>query len=150
MVSPLPWGTVSVLSFAPHPMCHYFQFTSAHVTLPRCAWDSPGVHLLSQSQSLIVTLSLAKPSSLDGKLCMPLHLWSTHCVPDTVLSPGEMENDGPCPASKDVLVYWGSCSESHDLASQAAPAFQASCFCSYWPPPTTSTCADLPSSPGPA
>lgn len=32
MVSPLPWGTVSVLSFAPHPMCHYFQFTSAHVT----------------------------------------------------------------------------------------------------------------------
>ena len=120
------FGALSQCSALPLTPCVTIFSSLLHASLlwrplPRCAWGSPGVHLLSQSQSLIVTLSLAQPSSLDGKLCMPLHLWSAHCVPDTVLSPGEMENGGPCPASKEVLIYWGICSESHDLASQAAP-----------------------------
>ena len=50
----------------------------------------------------MATLSLSKPSNLDEKLCMPLHLWSTRCAPDTeeMEGPGEMEKVGLGPAFK--------------------------------------------------
>lgn len=92
-------GTISVLSFALHPKCLYFQFTSAGVT---ALLTSAQVCTCCLTWALLVTLSLSKPSNSDVKLCMPLHLWSTHCVPDTeeMESPGEMEKAGLGPAFK--------------------------------------------------